>query len=70
MLKKKFSKGRKAILTKSGNYVDFKKLIYDEEVERYIQQHFKGLDKPSDIKSFMDFTKFLAKNDQLSLQAC
>lgn len=70
LLKKNFSKGRKAILAKNNEQNFINKLPFEDYLEPWIKEHFKGLNKTSDIENFIKFTRFLEQKNQLNIYSC
>ena len=61
-VRKTYSKGRKSVLKKTENLI-LKTISLNEEAEKFILQHFKGLKNNAEINDFLRFLKFY--EDQL-----
>ncbi|QBO59150.1 hypothetical protein [Chryseobacterium salivictor] len=69
LLRKSYSKGRKAILAKSAEGLVCEKVGYNNDIHNFLLTHFKGLDKTSDVINFLDFIKFLNDLSKLRVYA-
>ncbi|RRQ45479.1 hypothetical protein [Chryseobacterium sp. SC28] len=64
--RKKYFKGRKSTV-KMSQHLDFKVLTLQESTLEFIKNNFKGLEKESDIRFFIEYLFFLEQHKQLRL---
>ncbi|MEC3876190.1 hypothetical protein [Chryseobacterium salviniae] len=66
--RKKYFKGRKST-AKCAQHLIYKEIELSTEHISFIEKHFKGLQKETDIKKFRDYMNFLHRNSSLKLCA-
>lgn len=66
--RKKYFKGRKST-AKCAQHLIYKEIELNAEHISFVEKHFKGLRKETDIKKFKDYLKFLHQNNSLKLCA-
>lgn len=66
--RKKYFKGRKST-TKWAQHLYYKEIELNSVHISFIENHFKGLTKQTDIKKFKDYLNFLDNNNSLKLCA-
>lgn len=66
--RKKYFKGRKST-AKCAQHLIYKEIELNQEHLSFVEKHFKGLKKESDIKKFKDYLDFLYRNHSLKLCA-
>ncbi|MBW8360677.1 MAG: hypothetical protein K0M56_00660 [Kaistella sp.] len=64
--RKNYFKGRKSTV-KSAQHLNFKELQLDSQLLEFIKQHFKGLDKASDLQKFLAYVTYLNQEKKLRI---